>query len=191
MAQEQSISSMVYQNVFASAYWSYRSYKAERLPSLNMSAGLLNIDRSLVALQDAQTGAINYRNVYTLSNDVSLYVQQRISATGGTVSLSSSLRRLDQFNPNNLTWYSQPITLTYMQPLFGFNAYKWSKKIEPHNFERAKLEYLESMESVTIQAVNYFWGLAMAKLNLDIARSNYDNSKQLYRIAQERYKSAV
>jgi outer membrane protein TolC len=188
MAQEQSISSMVNKNVFASAYWSYRSYKAERLPSLNMSAGLLNIDRSLVALQDAQTGAINYRNVYTLSNDVSLYVRQNISATGGTISLSSSLRRLDQFNPNNLTWYSQPITLTYMQPLFGFNAYKWSKKIEPHNFERAKLEYLESMESVTIQAVNYFWGVAMAELNYDIAKSNYENSKRLYRIAQERNK---
>jgi outer membrane protein TolC len=50
------------------------------------------------------------------------------------------------------------------------------------------LEYLEAMESVTIQAVDYFWGVAMARLNYDIAQGNYQNSKRLYRIAQERYK---
>lgn len=188
MAHEQSISSMVNENVFASAYWNYRSYRADRLPSLNMSAGLMNIDRSIVPLQDATTGAINYRSVYTLSNNISLFIQQKISATGGIVSLSSSLRRLDQFRPNSLTYYSQPVTLTYMQPLFGFNAYKWSKRIEPHNFERAKLEYLEAMENVAIQAVSYFWGVVMAELNYDIAIDNYAGSKQLYRLAQERYK---
>jgi outer membrane protein TolC len=188
MAQQRSIAGMVNKNVFASAYWNYRSYKADRLPSLNLSAGLFNIDRSLLALQDAGTGAINYRNVYTLSNDMSLYIQQKISATGGTLSLSSGLRRLDQFSPDNLTYYSQPITLTYMQPLWSFNAQKWSKIIEPHNFERAKLEYLEAMEGVTIQAVNYFWGLAMAELNYEIAEGNYQNSKRLYQIAQERFK---
>lgn len=188
MAQEQSIAGMVNKNVFASAYWSYRSYKADRLPSLNLSAGVLNVDRSITPLQDANTGAINYHEVYTLSNDVRLFIQQKISATGGTLSLASSLQRFDQFNPDNLTWYSQPITLTYMQPLWSFNTQKWSKRIEPHNFERAKLEYLEAMESVTIQAADYFWGVAMADLNYDIAVSNYENSKRLYHIAQERYK---
>ncbi len=188
MAQEQSISRMVNENVFASAYFQYRSYRADRLPSLNLAANILNIDRSIMPLQDAGTGAINFRNVFTLGNDMSLYLRQKISATGGELQLSSSLRRLDQFAPDNLTWYSQPITLTYMQPLFGYNSYKWAKRIEPHNFERAKLEYIEAMESVTIVAVDYFWGLAMARLNRDIDTGKYENSKQLYRIAEERYK---
>jgi outer membrane protein TolC len=188
LAQERSIRSMVSKNVFAAAYWQHRTYKAGRLPSLNLSAGAFNVDRSIVPLQNAETGAINYRSVFTLSNDLSLFIRQQISATGGEITLRSSLQRLDQFSPDNLTWYSQPITLTYMQPLFGYNAYKWSKRIEPHNFEKAKLEYLESMEDVTILAVNYFWSLAMAELNHDIAMANYDNSKRLYRIAEERHK---
>jgi outer membrane protein TolC len=188
LAQERSIQSMVSKNIFAAAYWQNRSYKADRLPSLNMQAGVLNIDRSIVPLQNAETGAINYRDVFTLSNDLSLFIRQKISATGGELSLRSSLQRLDQFSPDNLTWYSQPITLTYMQPLFGYNAYKWSKRIEPHNFERAKLEYLENMEDVTILAAEYFWNLAMAELNHEIAVGNYDNSKRLYRIAEERHK---
>ncbi|MDR1671774.1 MAG: TolC family protein [Alistipes sp.] len=188
LAQEQSISSMVNRNIFAAAYWNHRSYKADRLPSLNLSAGLVNVERSIMPLQDATTGAVNYRGVFTLRNDVSMFIRQKISATGGTLSLASSVQRFDQFNPDNLTWYSQPITLSYMQPLFGYNAYKWSKRIEPHNFERAKLEYLENMENVSITAVGYFWGVAMARLNRDIAAGNYENSKRLYRIAEERYK---
>jgi outer membrane protein TolC len=188
LAQEHSISSMVNRNLFASAWWQYRSYRADRLPSLNLSAGLGNVERAIVPLSDANTGAVNYREIFTLSNDLSLYIQQKISATGGTVSLRSSLQRFDQFSPDNLTWNSRPITLTYMQPLFGYNAFKWSRRVEPHNFERAKLEYLENMESVTIVTVGYFWELALAELDRTIAAENYENSRRLYRIAGERYR---
>ncbi len=188
LAQEQSIAKMVNENVYASAYWRYRSYKADRLPSLRMRAGVANIDRSIVRVQNYETGEFGYRPVFTLSNDVSLYIQQNISATGGTLQLSSSLQRLDQFSPDNITWYSQPITLIYLQPLFSYNAMKWDKKIEPHNFEAARIEYIESMENITIVAAGYFWALAMAELDRDMAVANFENSKRLYRIAGERYK---
>ena len=41
---------------FMGQYWNYRSYKAELLPSLNLSGGLLNYDRSLVEVRDPDTG---------------------------------------------------------------------------------------------------------------------------------------
>ncbi len=125
--------------------------------------------------------------MFTLSNDVSLYLRQQIAPTGGEVRLQSSLRRLDQFTPDNLTWYSQPITVQYIQPLFSYNAARWDKKIEPHMFEAAKVEYIEAMEDVTILAASYFWGLALAELNRDNAVRNHENSRRLYRIARERY----
>ena len=59
LAQENSIASMSNRNTFVSRYWSFRSYRAEMLPSLNLSADLVQFDRSLVALQDYQTGAIS------------------------------------------------------------------------------------------------------------------------------------
>lgn len=37
LAQENSISAMTNRNMFLSSYWSYRSFKAELLPSLNLS----------------------------------------------------------------------------------------------------------------------------------------------------------
>jgi outer membrane protein TolC len=187
LAQEQSILGMVSKNMYAAQYWSYRSYRAGRLPSLNLMAGIGNVNRSIQPLQNYETGEVAYRPVFTLENDMSLYLRQRISATGGEIRLQSSLRRLDQFSPDNLTWYSQPVTLQYIQPLFSYNAMKWEKKIAPQEYEAAKLEYLEAMEEVTIRAASYFWSLAMAELNRDNAVKNHENSKRLYRIAQERF----
>ena len=187
LAQENSISAMVNENIYAAGYWRHRSYRAGRLPSLNLSTRIANVNRSIEAIPDPVTGGFNYIPVFRLTNDVSLYVRQMIAATGGTLSVESSLERRDQFKPDNITWYSQPITLQYIQPLFSYNAARWDKKIEPQNFEAAKLEYLESMEDVTIRAAGYFWGLAMAELNRENAVRNHENSRRLYRIARERY----
>ncbi len=188
LAQERSISSMVNENIYAAGYWRYRSYRAGRLPSLNLAAGIANIDRSIQPLQNYETGQISYREVFTLGNDLSLFLRQKIALTGGEIRLQSALQRLDQFSPDNLSWYSQPITLQYIQPLFSYNAARWDKKIEPQTFEAAKVEYLEAMEDVTVRAASYFWGLAMAELNRDNATRNYENSRRLHRIAQERHK---
>jgi outer membrane protein TolC len=189
LAQEKSISGMVSKNIFAAAYWQYRSYKAERLPSINMNTGIGQFNRSLVVLQDAATGGFAYRENYALENNVSLSLNQNITATGGTLSLYSSLNRLDQFRPERyITYYTQPLTISYIQPLWKFNAFKWNKKIEPKNFEYAKREYLENMELTTITAVNYFWNFALSQINYEMAKKNYEQSKTLYRIATERFR---
>ena len=93
LAQENSISAMSNRNSFAASYWSFRSYRAQLLPSLSLNAGLFNFNRSLVQLQDYATGAISYRANYNMNNDVSLNFRQNIPWTGGTVSLSTSLQR--------------------------------------------------------------------------------------------------
>lgn len=188
LAQRGSVDAMVVRNNFLSSYWGYRSHKAELLPSLNLSAGLAEFDRSQRALQDARSGEIFYRTNYNMNNRVTLSVDQYIAATGGTLSLSSRLSRLDQYSPNrDVNYLSQPVTLSYLQPLFAYNRLKWDRQIEPERFEKAKRDYLESMEEVTIKAVRYFYNLAMAQLNYDISRSNYDNTKTMYGIAARRH----
>lgn len=188
LAQEQSIDAMVVRSNFLSNYWSFRSHKAELLPSLNFTAELVNFDRSQRALQDAATGEIYYRTNYNMNNSGSLSIDQNIAATGGKLSLSSSLNRLDQYRPNrDVTWYSQPVTLSYLQPLFTYNRLKWDRKIEPEKFEKAKRDYLEAMEDVTIKAVRYFYNLATAQMNRDIARGNYEKMKTMHVIARRRH----
>ncbi|MBO4560392.1 MAG: TolC family protein [Bacteroidaceae bacterium] len=188
LAQENSIAAMSNRNTFVAQYWSYRSYKAELRPSLNLSANLANFNRSLVALQDYNTGTISYRANYNLSNDATLYVSQSVPWTGGTLSLSTSLSRLDQYSPSRLTtYYAQPIYLSYAQSLWGFNRFKWDRKTEPKEYEAAKRQYMENMEQVNQNAVGYFWSYVSAKESFERASKSFDDSKRLFEAGQTRF----
>ena len=74
-----------------------------------------------------------------------------------------------------------------MQPINGYSELKWDKKIEPLKFEQSKLQYLNTMERVSQRAVDYFFDLALAQINLEIAEKNKANSDTLYQIALGRY----
>lgn len=192
LAQENSISAMSNRNMFAASYWSFRSYKAEMLPSLNLSANMANFNRSLVQLQDYNTGALSYRANYNMSNDATLYVSQNIPWTGGTLSLSTSLSRLDQYSPQRLTtYYAQPVYISYAQNLLGYNRFKWTRKIEPRQYEIAKREYIESMEQVNQTAVMYFWNYVAGMENYERARKSFEESKRLYQAACKRFEMST
>ena len=186
-AQNQSIAAMTARYTFLSSYWAFRSYKASRLPSLNLTGEVMNFNRSLTLLQDYDTGDLRYMENYNLQNSVGLSIRQNIALTGGTLSLYSSLNRLDQFGDrNSKSYYSQPITLSYTQPLFAYNSFKWAKKIEPKQFELAKRQYIEDMEAFTLRAVGYFFDLVLSRAQYDIAVKNYSNTKALHAIAEQR-----
>ena len=188
-ALDQSPNSLIAKYNFLASYWSFRSYKAEMLPSLYLSAGLGQYNRSLVALRDAVTGETNYVQNNNLMNSLTLSLTQNIALTGGRISVSSSLDRLDQFSPiDKITYNSQPINVQYSQPIFGFNSYKWDKNIEPKKFEYAKRVYLEAMEGIAVNAASRFFSVLLAQERYRMAEKNYENTKILYGIAQERFR---
>ena len=186
-ARNQSVEALEARQAFISTYWAYRSYQASRLPSFYMYGNLMNFDRSLTLLQNPEDGTLNYVSSNNLQNGVGLQINQNITFTGGTLSVASDLSRIDQFGMNkSLTWYSRPVTVSYYQPLFTYNQYKWDKKIEPKEYEEGKRQYLERMESITVNAVYAYHNLLLAKVNNDISVSNFENSGNMLRIAKER-----
>lgn len=138
-ARTQSVAALETRQSFISTYWAYRSYKASRLPSFNLYGNVMNFDRSLTLMQSYEDGSFNYVNSYNLQNSLGLQVKQNVTFTGGTLSVYSDLARIDQFGMDKkLTWYSQPITVSYYQPLFSYNQFKWEKKIEPKEYEKGR-----------------------------------------------------
>ena len=187
ISRTQSVEAKEARQSFISTYWAYRSYKASRLPSFNLYGGLMNFDRSLRLMQSYEDGSFQYVNSYNLQNSLGLQVSQNLTFTGGTLSVYSDLSRIDQFGMDkSLTWYSQPITVSYYQPLFTYNQFKWDKKIEPKEYERGKRQYMESMEQITINTVRAYHSLILARMNNDIATSNYDNTGKMLSVARER-----
>ncbi|MFI3314858.1 MAG: TolC family protein [Rikenellaceae bacterium] len=187
VARDYSPSAQMAQLSYLSAYWVYRSYKAQFLPSLNMYSSIGSYDRSLVEVRNTDTGEISYVANNSLTNSIGISIDQNIALTGGTVSLSTDLVRLDQFDYNNQIYTTNPLSITYSQPIRGFNTLKWQKETSPREYEVSKREYLETIEQITITVTNYFFAVLSAQNNYDKAVDNYDDTKRLYEIAQKRF----
>ncbi len=187
LAQQQSYDAMVAHQSFLSKYWSYRSYRAELLPSMNLSGNLFQFNRSMVEARSFDDGRISYVENNSLTNRLSLSIDQNVVPLGGKLSVQSYLNRLDQLSYDTRTYNSQPIRLVYTQPLRAFNSLKWKKKTEPLKYEQAKRAYMEAMEDIAIKVVQlYFDVLSAQSLYQQSCRKQKDR-EYLYDIAKKRF----
>ena len=72
IAQENSLDAQIARFSFMSKYWQYRSFKAELLPSVNLSGMLGNFNHSVVEARDPETGRVNQVNNNTMANYLTL-----------------------------------------------------------------------------------------------------------------------
>ena len=186
IAQQKSYDAMVAKLSFMSQYWSYRSFRAEMLPAVNLSGNLLQFDRSMVEARNYDDGRIAYVENNSMSNSLALSVDQNIVALGGKLSVQSYLYRLDQFNYDTKTYNSQPVRLRYTQPLWAYNSLKWQKKTEPIKYEKAKRAYLESMEGVALQTLSLFFNVLSAQSIYQQSVSTLKDRQYLFEIAKKR-----
>ncbi len=193
LAREQSPSAIVARHSFRASYFNFRAYKANYLPKLTFTTDPITYDhsiRSIATIDTAGNYQIREAKVNTLTSTAGLALSQKVGWTGGTVSLSSDLMRtqnLDDDSETGTQYTASPIDLRFVQPLNGYNELKWEKKIEPVRFEEAKQRYIVNMEEVSSGAVNRFFELVLAQISLNMAQTNYTNSKELYEISKGRY----
>lgn len=188
LARTRSVDAAVALNELKSAYWEYRSYKANLLPEVNFNATLPSYNKSYSAYQQSDGSYTFVRNNNIgLSGEVS--VTQNIWLTGGTLSLNSSLDFLRQMDGNVGNRYmSVPVALTLNQPIFGVNTLKWNRKIEPLRYTEAKAKFISDTEEVAMLAVQYFFNLLSAREELAISMQNLANAEKLYEVAQAKRK---
>ena len=146
---------------FLSEYWNWRSFKANYLPALNFSLNpTLQREINKVTLS---TGEINYVEQNIFSTNANLSVIQNVAFSGGTFYVNTSAERIDQFSTNGVTWRSNPVNIGYQQNLFGYNSFKWERKLMPLKFQEAQKRYIETIELVNVKASDYFFSVALAK----------------------------
>lgn len=124
--------------------------------------------------------------INSLSNSLTLSVDQKIAATGGTVSLQSYLYSLNQFSYDEATFNSQPIRLSYTQPFKAFNTLKWDKKTAPLEYQIAQKNYLASMQQITIQVTTLFFDVLAAQSDYKQSSATVKDREQLFEIAKKR-----
>lgn len=185
MARGQSPEAIAARHAFRAAYWNWRSFRADQLPSLTLTSNPeLNRSIQSVTLGDGSDKFV-HRN--QLSVDAGLEVKQNVAFTGGQLMLTTGLQRLDMFTDNLSSYKSTPIVIGYQQDLFSLNRFKWERRMEPIKFDEAKKSYIETLELVAAYTTFRFFNLATAQTSLEIAEYNYANADTLFRYAQGRY----
>ncbi len=185
IAQENSPEAQAARHTYRSAYWNYRYYKANYLPSVTLTSNPTFNEQINKITQPDGTNLFIKQN--QLSTDLNLTINQNIPLTGGNFFVRSNLTRLDEFENDVTAYNSQPLVIGYQQTLLGYNSLKWDKRIEPVRYREARKNYNEALELVASQTCNLFFNLATAQANLDIATANYASADTLYRYAQGRY----
>lgn len=190
LACDSSLSAHKIKNTYLSQYWSYRAYKAARLPSLSLSMTPIRYDRTFKTRYDSQTNQDVYRQQQSLYSYGNLALTQNVDLTGGTLFFDSELGYVRNFGlTSNQQFSTVPFRIGYSQQLLGYNAFKWEKQIQPLRYEKAKRTLLYNMEVISETAASYFFNVAMAQMTYDLAKSSLASSDTLYRIVgQDRSK---
>ncbi|MBQ8223736.1 MAG: TolC family protein [Bacteroides sp.] len=188
LARTQSVDAAVALNELKTAYWEYRTFRADLLPEVNLTGTLPNYMKSYSSYQNAD-GSYSFVRNNTLGLSGELSIDQNIWFTGGKLSLTSSLDYLKQLGSGGYKQFmSVPISLELTQPIFGVNSLKWNRRIEPVRYAEAKAEFISATEEVTMKTISYFFQLLLAKEALSTARQNKENADRLYQVAQAKRK---
>jgi outer membrane protein len=187
LAEVQSPDALIAKHRFRSSYWQYRTFVAQYRPSLTLTGSTPDYSTAFNRVWNSQLGEWIYVSTNILQNIGSLSLQQNIGLTGGSISLQSDLTLENDFEKDQRKYITAPLSIRLMQPLFRYNSLKWQKKTEPLRYEAAKKTFLSNIEAVHTRAVQNFFSLALAQINVQIANMNYLNADTLWRMAQGRY----
>lgn len=185
MARKQSVEAAMCIGELKSAYWEYRSHRADLKPEISISADMPTYQKRYSTYQNYD-GSYSYVMNDNLGMDASVQITQKIAPTGGTVTIQSSLDYMKQLHGQNKgeeQFMTVPVAITLNQPLFATNYTKWDKKIEPVRYKEAKARFLSETEQVAMSAINRFFSLIIANENVNIAQQNVQSAEKLYEVA--------
>ena len=97
LARVQSVNAAVALNELKTAYWEYRTFRADLLPEMNFNATIPSYAKSYNSYQQSDGSYTFVRNNF-MQMSGGLSIDQNIWLTGGTLSLNTSLDFMKQLD---------------------------------------------------------------------------------------------
>jgi outer membrane protein TolC len=191
IAADSSLEAFRSKNLYLAGYWQYRTYQAARLPGLTLNLTPAEYYRDIIRRYDSASDIDVYRRQQSYYASGGLEVTQNFDALGGSFYLNSDLGYMRNFGVNTYTQFTSiPVRIGYYQSLVGYNPFRWERKIEPLKYEKVKKEFLFNIEQISEEATGYFFDLAMAQSEYDMAVDNVASTDTLYRTGEQRHRIA-
>ena len=183
IAKNQSLDAQIANKTFSYGELVYRYYKAERKPSLTLTTIPVQYSSDAVQRYSYEEDRTYYRTQNSLYSTANLRFQQNVDFLGGYFYVDSDLRYYKSFGSNSLEQFTTvPLRLGYSQNLIGYNAFKWSRKIEPFAFHIAEKDLLYKLEQVAIEALTKYFTVALLTEEVKQAENNFQNCDMFYKV---------
>lgn len=186
MARQGSIAAKQAITVRKTKYWEWRTHRSNYQPQLALEGTLPGFQKTFNPVTQPN-GTIKFEPVHYNNSALNLSFSQGITATGGRIYGATQLQRFDDFDAKTKLYNAIPYTIGFSQPLFQFNQMKWDNRIAPIKYAESKQQFISDMEFIGVQASAYFFDLLLAQVNHQIATTNLENTRQIQRIADEKF----
>ena len=192
IATDSSLASFRARHSYLASYWQYRTYKAQNLPQLSLTSTPLSYNQKFVLRYDSENNTDVYRAQQSINSAVGLGITQNVGPLGGTFYIDTDLSFYKNYADDNdqQQFSATPVRIGYNQPLFGYNQFRWDKRIEPIKYEAAKRNLLFNIENISQTVTDLFFALVMAQENYKTAVTNLENADTLYAIGRQKYEIA-
>ncbi|PHN04827.1 TolC family protein [Flavilitoribacter nigricans] len=185
LAQQQSIAARRAATRKTFSYWEWRNARADLKPQIVLGGTLPGFTRTFQEIVQPN-GSVDFQSVSNHNGVLDLSINQEVPFTGGSLFIGTYLQRFDDFIKDTTLYNGAPIQIGFSQPLFQFNALRWQKKIAPLEYQESQQQFAADMEELAIDAVDRFFSLMVASIDLQMARTNEANTDTLYRIVLEK-----
>ena len=106
LANDSSLMAFRYRNMYQANYWQYVSFRADRLPSLSLTATPAKYYRYMTQRYDSEQNIDVFRQQQMFSASAGLEVTQNFDLLGGSFYLETDLEYMRNFGQNKYTQYS-------------------------------------------------------------------------------------
>jgi outer membrane protein TolC len=186
-AQSQSSAAQMARSARDAARYRNRAFNARLLPQLFLSGNAANLNRGITSQPDGN-GSTRFVTQSENQSTMAMGFSQAIPLTGGTISLSSEVSRIDQFGGTTATFYqTTPIVLSLEQDLFRPRMVVWNERVQDLSARVAERAYLEAREDVASLAADAFFNLYAQDVALRNAQANAAVNDTLYTLNKGRF----
>ncbi len=164
---------------------SYKLFKSQLKPVVGLFGDIPAYRKTSTPVVQPD-GTINFQSIRQANSSLAINASQILHQTGGQLYLLSNLNRFDDLSLDSKQYNGIPIRLGIVQPILGFNPWKYQKNIQSALLEEAKHTYNVEIEQSLGTAVSLYFDILIAKQNLEISKTNQEVNEKLLAITEER-----
>lgn len=159
-----------------------RLFHKSFLPDIGLNFTFPAYNRSISEVAQPD-GTFEFKESNSANSRVSLSLSQKVPFTGGKITVSNSLNRLDLFGAQGSTSYSASwFGINFSQPLTFFNDMKWDDKIQKARYAYNNIIDLQKHIEIKKAAIKHYFELLKIKNQTNLIKAEWISATKYKKI---------